>query len=102
MMLNPHLASFIDHLLVTHTDWSRDDFQITMTQIGFVSGNKPDPFNFIYFYDKKEDNKSFTLAKSHISGLLNNNIQETHTHLICKKRSIYKLVLEEYHKFENN
>lgn len=93
------LQFFLDHILKTFPNFVKEDFQIIRNKIGFVSGNKPDPFESIYFYDKKEDDNTFTLDKSHISGLMNNKIQETHWHLFCKKRSIYHTVINEVKNF---
>src|SRR5205085_3170692 len=70
-----YLSNFIKYLVENNEEISADDVDINKTTIGFVSGNKPDPFTSIYFYDKKEDNKSFTLDKETISGLINKNIQ---------------------------
>ncbi|XWV25011.1 mg499 protein [Tupanvirus deep ocean] len=90
-----YLSGFLEYLLKTHPNLNKDDFVIFKTKIGFVSGNKSDPFESIYFYDKKEDDNTFTVKKSHISGLISNKIQETHWHMVCKKRSIYHIVTSE-------
>lgn len=97
-----YLQDFIKYLLENYDNMDSEDFEVIKTTIGFVSGNKPDPFTTIYFYDKKENNKSFVLDKSYISGLINNNIQETKTHLVCKKRSIQQLVSEEFNNYGIN
>lgn len=89
------MRNFLIHLLKTYPEFKPEDFEIFKTRIGFVSGNKPDPFESIYFYDKKEDNITFTVNKSHFSGLLNNKIEETHWHFVCKRRDIYHIVVNE-------
>ena len=89
------MNSFLNYLLGKYPSYSREDFIILKNKIGFVSGNKADPFESIYFYDKKENNNTFTIKKTHISALMNDQIQEIHWHLFCKRRSIYHNVLEE-------
>jgi len=93
------LTEFVQHLLDKYPDLHKSDFEIIKYAIGFVSGNKPDPFNTIYFYNKKEVNHSFTLSKSCISGLLNDKIQEVHKHLVCKNRSLYHFIVAEYNSY---
>jgi len=90
-----YLKGFLEYLLHKHSDFNEKDFQIIKTRIGFVSGNKSDPFDSIYFYDKKEDDFTFTVDKSHISGLVGNKIQETHWHFVCKNRLIFPIVIGE-------
>jgi deoxynucleoside triphosphate triphosphohydrolase SAMHD1 len=90
-----YLYGFLEYLMNTHPTFSMDDFVIEKIKIGFVSGNKSDPFDSIYFYDKKENDKTFTIKKNYISGLINNKIQETHWHFVCKKRSIYHTIITE-------
>lgn len=90
-----YLGKFIKYFENKYPKFSTGYLEIITTRIGFVSGNKSDPFETIYFYDKKEDDSSFTLSRSHISGLMNNNVREVHTHLVCKNRQIYFLVMDE-------
>lgn len=96
------ITDFVDQLTEKYDNITYNDFEIMKNTIGFVSGNKPDPFTSIYFYDKKEDNNSFTLDKSYISALAGNDIQETKTHLICKKRSIHQVVMDEFKNYKKN
>lgn len=93
------LREFLDLFHQHYPDITLEKFAIYRTKIGFVSGNKADPFFTIYFYDKKENNNTFTLDKSQISGLMNDQFQETKWHLICKDRSIYPLVVSEFQKY---
>ena len=96
-----HLSQFIDLIMKKYPHIFRyNHFQIVKITIGFVSGNKPDPFKHIYFYDNREPSVSFTLDKTHISGLINNNIQEVRTYLVCKKRSSYQLVWSAYKAYD--
>ena len=89
------INGFLEYLLKTCPNFNKDDFITIKTKIGFVSGNNFDPFKFIYFYDKKENDNTFTIKKSYISSLMNNKTQETHWHLVCKKKSIYPIVISE-------
>lgn len=94
-----YFETFLKDFIVKNPNTSRNDFDISKTKVGFVSGNKPDPFQNIFFYDKKENNSSFRLDKSYISSLINNNIQETHTYLICKKRELTAIVQSAYKNY---
>jgi deoxynucleoside triphosphate triphosphohydrolase SAMHD1 len=90
-----YLCNFLEHFLNIYPSLKKNDFIIEKMKFGFISGNKADPFESIYFYDKKENNNTFTIKKNNISGLMNNKIQETHWHLICKKKSIYHIIITE-------
>lgn len=82
------------------------NLEIINAKIGFVSGNKKNPFDSIFFYDKKEPDSeknitvpSFILNKNQISIMLENDYVEKHHFLICKNRSEYpsiKLLYEQY------
>ncbi|AYV85043.1 MAG: putative HD domain-containing protein [Satyrvirus sp.] len=75
--------------LQNNFDVKLEDFATIKINVGFVSGNPlNDPFKSIYFYDKKENSKTFTIDKNYFSGLMNNQIQETRWHLICKNKDI--------------
>lgn len=91
----------IDLFFQSNPSLNQDDFNVINYKIGFVSGNKPDPFANIYFYDKKEEKKSFILKKNQISGILSDNYQERHTLLICKRRNIFPHVMNLWTDFES-
>ena len=93
-----YLELLVDHMLSLHSNFNREDFQIIRVKIGFVSGNKSDPFESIYFYNKKEDNNTFTIKKDKISPIVSDKIQEITWMLVCKKRSIYPTVMLEVRK----
>lgn len=95
--------NFLKKLLVKYPNLKPENFAIIRKKIGFVNSDQKDPFDNIYFYDKKENNNNtFTVKKSHISGLVGNEISETHWYLICKERSIYHLIVEEFNLYNNN
>ncbi len=83
------LKNFLNWFLKSNPSIDEKDFVIIRTRIGFVSGNKSDPFDSVYFYKNKEDDQTFTVKKSYISGLISNKIQEIQWHLVCKNRTIY-------------
>ena len=95
------LRTFLDYLLINNPDFDKNDFAIFKTKMGFVntSQSQPDPFDHIYFYDKKENEQTFTVKKSHFSGLLGNKVEETHWHLVCKNRLIYHRTVEEIRNY---
>lgn len=90
--------NFITYL--TNQSIPTDSLHIIATKIGFVSAGKSNPFDSIYFYDKKEHNSSsFLLNKNQISALLCNNYTELHYFLICKDRFIYPALASAYKQF---
>lgn len=94
-----HFKKFIAYFLKKFPVLNESDFQIIKSKIGFMSENKPDPFESIYFYNKKEDTKTFITGKKQITGLMQNESAETHCHLICKKRAMYQIVISEYNEY---
>lgn len=68
-------------------------FSIIQVKVGFV-GSDENPFQSIYFYDKKENDETFILTKNYISGLLNDEICEMKWILILKNRSYYRKLKE--------
>ncbi|BCS83165.1 putative HD domain-containing protein [Cotonvirus japonicus] len=88
------LCKIIDYLMIKYPEFDKNNFGIFKTVRGFVSGSKKNPFEDIYFYDKKEENTTFTIDKSHFSGLLNNKIQEIYWHLYCKDIYSFKKCME--------
>lgn len=94
------LQEFLKIVYQKYPAISASNFEIYRTKIGFVSGNKPDPFTSIYFYDKKEDDNTFTIDKNQISGLMSDEIQEIKWHLICRDRNIYPLIVSEFQKYD--
>ena len=97
-----YMQGFFDYLLKNNPSFCPEDFQIIKIKIGFVSDNKQDPFDSIYFYDKKENDLTFTIKKNYFSGLMNNKIQEIRWYFICKKRSIYHIVINELKIYNKN
>ena len=88
------LEKFVKHIC-GKASLLESDFEIYNTKIGFVNTNKLDPFQHIYFYNRKEDNNSFTIDKTSISGLMNDNMREEHTHLLYKKRGMVPFLQNE-------
>ena len=95
-------ADYFDNFIIylKNKNYSTDNLQIITTKIGFVSGNKTNPFDSIYFYDRKElSDSSFILDKNQISIMLHNNYIETHHFLICKNRLEYSNMLSMYREY---
>ncbi len=95
-----YLNDFIDYLLIEHSNFNRDDFVIYKTKIGFVSGDKSDPFDSVFFYNKKEEDFTFTINKEHFSALLGENIHEIRWHLACKNREIDDIVKKQFKNYQ--
>lgn len=90
-----YLNVTIDKICVKYPAIKQTDFIVKKSKIGFVSGDNPDPFNSIYFYNNIENENSFKIDKKNISALLNNNIQEIKWYLIYKKSDHIDTVLNE-------
>lgn len=97
--ISERLKLFVEHLITKH-NIPESNIIIKKLTFGFVSGNNPDPFNSIYFYNRVEDQTTFKVDKTQIIGLINNNIQEIHWHLICKDKLINDLILQEYQNYQ--
>ena len=82
------VETFIETVLTKIPELTKADFKIKRNRIGYVSGNKPDPFMSIYFYDKNNDTQTFILDKTRISGLKNSSYRET-KYILILKRSEY-------------
>jgi len=70
----------INELLMNIPD--KDNLVVFQTKIGFVSGNKPNPLDFIFVYKTKDSTKisgkleAFKKDKNNVTGLLPNIYQE--------------------------
>jgi len=80
----------------------KDDFEIVYYNVGFVSENKADPFSSIFFYENKENRKTFVLDKKHISSIISEKYQERHYLIICKNDSIYQNALLCWNKYKKD
>jgi HD superfamily phosphohydrolase len=69
-----------------------NDIIISKVIIGFISGNKSNPLDSIYLYNKKNDNKCFKIKKENISNLLPNNYQECCIKIFCKNNNKYEII----------
>lgn len=88
------LKNILDYILTKHPEYTSEDFIISNTKIGFVSGDA-NPFTSIYFYDKKEDSKTFTKEKEDVSGLLMGRTREMQQCLICKNKVSFQTIVKE-------
>lgn len=95
---------FIDWMKKRYDDFDTDSVGILKIKVGFVSGHE-DPFDNIYFYDKKENNKTFTMDKTKISAILSGDIFEVRTYLYSKNQSKVSFIrdhLEIYQLSQSN
>lgn len=96
-----YINGFIERAQLEDPSIQQNDFITVKYKIGFVSADKPNPFDSIFFYDKKEGGNIFTLSKGNISCLLGEHYQEVHTHVIYKKRNKYAQLLDCLARFNN-
>ncbi|AKI80127.1 putative HD domain-containing protein [Acanthamoeba polyphaga mimivirus] len=90
---------FIDYVTNKHPT-IKNSLYLFKTVRGFIGGNK-NPFGQIYFYDKMEDDNSFTMPECHFSGLINKGTQEVTWHIYCKDPKILDLARFEVKNFFN-
>ena len=81
----------INEFFNNHPEFDKKDFHIIKYKIGLVSGNQPDPFCNIFFYDRKEDPKTFTMERTSISPLISKEFQENVCFFICKNHAVYQI-----------
>lgn len=97
------LKSFVNYLVEKYPQFRLGQFQIIEMKIDFVNSDLADPLNNVYFYDKKENNCSFTLGANHYSAFLANNVmQEKHVLLISKDRTGFETIQLALREFLNH
>lgn len=85
------LLEFVDYITTKLNDYKRDDFIIDTQVIGFTKNKQNELFDNIYFYNKKEiNNVTFTLKKSDISIMINDNMYESTATLIYRNNNCHK------------
>ena len=98
---NFNVDEFIKYLTMKYPDLIVPlDFETYTIHVGFVGDPEKDPFDDIYFYDKKEGTKSFKISRSEITCCLNETIHEEHTHMVLKKHDLYELVMKELENYK--
>lgn len=77
-----------------------DCLEIVSVTIGFVSGNKADPFDSIYFHNKQDEmnlnSSSFVMKKKQISTMICDNYKESFHFLVCKDIAQYEAISASY------
>lgn len=96
------LKNFLSCFFQKYPLVDKNDFDIIKIEIGFVSGNKSDPFDSVYFYNNIEDNQTFTIEKNYISGLMSNRVKEIRWYLICKNELIFDTVKTQANYYISN
>lgn len=80
-----------------------DCLEILSVKIGFVSGNKADPFESIYFHNKHSNDNlaasSFIMNKKQISSMICDNHTESFHLLVCKDHTKYYDIIQSYSKW---
>jgi HD superfamily phosphohydrolase len=91
----------VDDITKYDNEINKDDIILCKYTIGYVSGNKPNPIEHIYFYDKKETAKnSFTIKKENVSSLIPDNYQEHYTKIFCRHKSSYNKIFDAFCKLK--
>lgn len=93
-----HFENFLKFL--SEQNVPTTDLYCTTMKYGYVSGNKQNPFDTIYFYNKKSESHSHIINKQKISSIMSETYQETHHLLICKNQFIYSNIKNHYDVFE--
>jgi HD superfamily phosphohydrolase len=104
------IANNIDgNKIVTYDDFKNinenileDDVIISVVKIGYVSGNKSNPLDNIYLYDKKNIHECFKFERNKITNFIPNTYQEICVNVYCRMADKYNMILETYKHIENN
>ena len=79
-------------------DLKENDIIISYVNIGYISGQKDNPLDNIYLYDKKNDTKCFKIKKEDITNLLPDMYQETCVKVYCISLKQYKDIHNAFNK----
>lgn len=80
------LKSRVAAIIEANSDLSPDDFETVRVQYGRVGHGRPNPFKTIYFYDKFENNQTFTLFDTYKPAQC--DVREHRVLLVCKRLEI--------------
>lgn len=79
---NNHIIYFEDFKEI-FDDLEQDDLIISSVKIGYISGEKDNPLDNIYLYDKKDGNKCFKIRKEDVTNFLPESYQEICIKIFC-------------------
>jgi HD superfamily phosphohydrolase len=94
------LEMFVDYLIRKHPNLNRNKFQIIKTKVGFIDNKKVNPFDHIFFYDKKENGHIFKANETHIANLINNKHNEIVWRLVYKDSNLSHQILEDIETYK--
>lgn len=111
--LYPHIGTLLTREKVNidiDNEFSGNDYMIFKTKVGFVSGNKLNPLDFIYVYKTKDifengyDVRAFKFDKTDITHIMPDNHQEFITRVYRKDRNLNALISdkEKFQKIRDN
>lgn len=69
-----------------------DDLIISVVKLGFISGNKENPLDNIYLYDKKNGNECFKIKKEEVTNFLPEIYQEICIKIFCKNMNKFEII----------
>jgi len=76
-----------DSFIFEDLDIEKDDLVVKNYKIGYVSGNKENPLDYIYLYNSEDLNTKFMSDKSMISSLMHPDLyQERYVRVFCKNK----------------
>lgn len=78
------------------------DIIIHKSKIGYVSGNKKNPLNNLFFFDKKKETKiCFTIDPHEVTMFIPTNYQEQLLMIFCRNLDKVEIVKEAFEKIKN-
>lgn len=91
--------------IICHNDFTNicpqiknDDLIISVVKIGYVSGDKENPLDNIYLYDKKNSNKCFKINKEDVTNFLPKSYQEICVKVFCKNKYMFDDIYNTFYK----
>lgn len=82
----------INHFQELNKEISEEDIIISCVKMGYISGNKKNPLDNIYFYDKKRDTECFMMDKKDVSNFIPDSYQEYCVKVFCKNMEKYDMI----------
>lgn len=91
---------FEDFKNILH-DVEENDIIISSVKIGYISGDKDNPLDNIFLYDKKNDNKCFKIKKENVTNFLPDCYQETCVKVFCVNSDKYNDIYNAFQIIKN-
>ena len=93
-----YFKDFID----INNNIQENDIIISSVKIGYISGDKDNPLDNIYLYDKKNSSKCFQIKKENITNFLPESYQETCVKIFCTNINKFEIICNAFNQIKNS